>query len=328
MLKKILVLFLLFLVNRVIYAADRYAGDFLSLGVGARPLGMGGSFSAIADDSTAAYWNPAGLGNLHKSEVTFMRSSINDLDSYNFVNYIHPVGEDSALGVSWMRVGIDDIPVTAVKYPTQPVGPGNRPEIQKNFSLTDNAFMLSFGKRYNGLFVGVNAKLIYISGYQKYNALGVGGDLGFLWTSSDRRSGRFSAALVVQDFFRTKLYWNTPPETVNQAAHTDTIMQNFRLGFAYRQKIESFRSHLILSVDVDSLYDFEFHYGTEYVFSDLLSIRFGIQERKGFETIHNITAGVGLRLGFVTGAAFSIDYAFLGNNDLGNSNQLSLILRF
>ena len=85
---------------------------------------------------------------------------------------------------------------------------------------------------------------------------------------------------------------------------------------------------MILSVDVDSLYDFEFHYGTEYVFSDLLSIRFGVQERKGVKTIHNITAGVGLKLGFITGAAFSIDYAFLGNNDLGNSNQLSLIFRF
>ena len=327
MLKKILILLLVVIFVNVIYAEDRYAGEFLSLGVGARPLGMGGSFSAIADDSTAAYWNPAGLGSLRRSEVTFMRSTISDLDSYSFINYIHPAGKDNAFGLSWMRVGIDDIPLTVVKKPT-PVGPGNRPEIKGNFSLIDNAFILSHGRKYSNLFVGVNAKLIYISGYRQHNALGVGGDLGFLWVSPDHQLGRFSVALVVQDFFRTKLYWNTPPEKTGQAAHTDTIMQNFRLGFAYRQKIESVKSHLILSVDVDSRYDFEFHYGTEYVFSDLLSIRFGIQERKGFETIHNITAGVGLRLGFVTGAAFSIDYAFLGNNDLGNSNRISLILRF
>ena len=96
---KLLILFLLCFFNHVIYAEDRYAGDFLSLGVGARPLGMGGSFSAISDDSTAAYWNPAGLGGLHRSEITFMRSTINDLDSYSFVNYIHPVGKDNALGV-------------------------------------------------------------------------------------------------------------------------------------------------------------------------------------------------------------------------------------
>ena len=54
--------------HTVAHAAEKYAGDFLTLGVGARPLGMGGSFAAIADDSTAAYWNPAGLGRLRHSE--------------------------------------------------------------------------------------------------------------------------------------------------------------------------------------------------------------------------------------------------------------------
>ena len=37
------------------------AGNFLRFGVGARPLAMGNSFVAIADDATAVYWNPAGL---------------------------------------------------------------------------------------------------------------------------------------------------------------------------------------------------------------------------------------------------------------------------
>ena len=38
-----------------------HAAEFLSHGVGARALGMGSSFVSIADDATAAYWNPAGL---------------------------------------------------------------------------------------------------------------------------------------------------------------------------------------------------------------------------------------------------------------------------
>ena len=54
-----------------------YVGDFLTLGVGARPLSMGGSFTAIADDSTATYWNPAGLAQLTHAEMTFMQASIN-----------------------------------------------------------------------------------------------------------------------------------------------------------------------------------------------------------------------------------------------------------
>ena len=40
-------LLLVVIFANAIYAQDRYAGEFLSLGVGARPLGMGGSFSAI-----------------------------------------------------------------------------------------------------------------------------------------------------------------------------------------------------------------------------------------------------------------------------------------
>lgn len=42
-----------------------------SIGSGARSLAMGGAFIAIADDGTAASWNPAGLGVLEESEFAF-----------------------------------------------------------------------------------------------------------------------------------------------------------------------------------------------------------------------------------------------------------------
>jgi len=46
-------------------SADRTRGGvlFLLIGPGARATGMGEAFVAIADDPTATYWNPAGLGN-------------------------------------------------------------------------------------------------------------------------------------------------------------------------------------------------------------------------------------------------------------------------
>ena len=37
-------------------------------GVGARAMGMGGAFTAIADDSTALHWNPAGLSQIKRAE--------------------------------------------------------------------------------------------------------------------------------------------------------------------------------------------------------------------------------------------------------------------
>ncbi|MBI3988787.1 MAG: hypothetical protein HY347_04135 [candidate division NC10 bacterium] len=44
--------------------------DFVPMGSGARALGMGGAFIAIADDATASFWNPAGLTQLERPEVS------------------------------------------------------------------------------------------------------------------------------------------------------------------------------------------------------------------------------------------------------------------
>ena len=233
-------------------------------------------------------------------------------------------------------MGIDDIPITTLPRPGNPVSPANRPRQAGTFNSTDNAFFLSYGrqvgfnlgsKRLN-MFLGGNAKLIYITALGNTNALGVGGDLGLLWTTPTERSRQLSIGIVAQDFFRTKLYWNTPPENPGEASNTDTIEPNLKIGFSYRQSIKPLKSHLLLTVDTDSLYSFEMHYGAEYVFAELLSLRIGIQERKGINTIRLMTAGAGLRLSFLTGAAFSVDYAFLNNSELGNSNRISLMTRF
>jgi hypothetical protein len=42
----------------------KYAGEFLSIGIGGRALGMGSAAVALASDVTAGYWNPAGLVNV------------------------------------------------------------------------------------------------------------------------------------------------------------------------------------------------------------------------------------------------------------------------
>ena len=57
-------------------AADEgaHAAEFLSHGVGARALGMGGAFVAVADDATATYWNPAGLTKVKKHSFSAMYS--------------------------------------------------------------------------------------------------------------------------------------------------------------------------------------------------------------------------------------------------------------
>ena len=71
-----------------LWAVSESAGGawaFLTTGMGARAMGMGGAFVAVADDATAAYWNPAGLGMLDKLELTFMVIE-SDHDIYPLTN--------------------------------------------------------------------------------------------------------------------------------------------------------------------------------------------------------------------------------------------------
>lgn len=61
--------------------------------VGARPLGMGGAFIALADDINSIYWNPAGLANLYQLEASYTRT----LNKRTMTNY----DDFFALGGPW-----------------------------------------------------------------------------------------------------------------------------------------------------------------------------------------------------------------------------------
>ena len=55
-------------------AAGETGFAFLKLGVGARAMGMGSAYVALADDPTAVYWNPAGLASIKGAEVSLMHN--------------------------------------------------------------------------------------------------------------------------------------------------------------------------------------------------------------------------------------------------------------
>ena len=54
-----------------------------TVGSGARAVGMGGAFIAIADDATAASWNPAGLIQLEKPEVSIVGAYNNRREDFS-----------------------------------------------------------------------------------------------------------------------------------------------------------------------------------------------------------------------------------------------------
>ena len=97
--------------------ATKYAGEFLKIPVGPRAIGMGGDFTAVADDATAPYWNPAGMVYLPYKEVTAQRDwRFGSLLTHDHVGGVYPLGGEkgsrAALGVTFIRLATDDIQVT------------------------------------------------------------------------------------------------------------------------------------------------------------------------------------------------------------------------
>lgn len=74
---------LLVLLCVIIAAAFSYGGGFALSGVGSKAIGMGGAFRGLADDWSAAYWNPAGLAQLEGSEFNLTGETINPMPKMN-----------------------------------------------------------------------------------------------------------------------------------------------------------------------------------------------------------------------------------------------------
>ena len=68
------------------FAEDKieFASSPNPVGSGARALGLGGAFIAIADDATAASWNPGALVQLGVPEISFSGSGIHRIEDNTF----------------------------------------------------------------------------------------------------------------------------------------------------------------------------------------------------------------------------------------------------
>ena len=61
-----------------------FAGGFALSGIGSRAISMGGAFRGMADDGTAMYWNPAGLGFISNNSVTLAGAGIYPASTFDY----------------------------------------------------------------------------------------------------------------------------------------------------------------------------------------------------------------------------------------------------
>ncbi len=159
--------------------APKYSNEFLSIGVGARGLAMSKAQVASVNDVTATYWNPAGLVEI-KSDLQVAGQHAEyfaGIANYDYVGLAAKIDGTSALGFSFIRFGVDDIPNTTDLIDQN--GQVNYDRIT-SFSAADYAFLVSYAKRLGieGLSVGGNAKVIYRQIGDMAKAWGFGVDVG------------------------------------------------------------------------------------------------------------------------------------------------------
>lgn len=326
--------------------ATKYAGEFMALGGGARAMGMGSAFLAVADDATAVFWNPAGIASFGSLvceptswQAVLMHSErFGDLIDYNFFSAVFPLGSGkSAWGLSIIHMGISDIRVIPLRDGM--IGNSDGDDIFEpdrgeylNFdyrdfpleSANDVAILFSYAQRISLGSAGANVKIIRNNQVAGASSLGIGLDLGFV-----RRDvwKNLAVGAKLQDATGTYIGWSTGAK--------EFIYPALKIGIAYPFDFPSFSSKLVLAVDSDFRFEnrrsgaqfwigkasADFHVGLELRMRDLVSLRGGYDMGRP-------TAGVGViaeRLG-PWDISLGFDYAILLHDELDATHRISLLV--
>ena len=149
------------------------SAKFLSIGVGSNAVGMGSAYTAIADDATAMYWNPAGLSFHDTKEIYFNHANWLADISFDYFGLTLPLNSRSTLGISITSVTMDEMEVT--RYGNEETG--------ETFKASDYAIASTYAVDLTDRFsIGLNGKFIQQS-IANSHARGIAIDLGTLFTT-------------------------------------------------------------------------------------------------------------------------------------------------
>jgi hypothetical protein len=272
--------------------------SYLKIGVDARASAMGEAYSAVANDASASFWNPAGLASSGKNSIVLMHNAwLQDINhefaAIQFVNGQHN------LAVSLNLISVEGIELRDETASEKPIG--------ETHAL--NTYVgLSYATHILGNWqIGAQVKYLYEK-YYYFTADGFALDVGL---KKENLISDLSWGLVVQNLGKMSAL----------KTESTTLPLILRTGFSYILPFPVLENSPILATDIAYVADdiTTLNLGTEVPLGDIVDVRLGYvigRESQG------ITAGFGLRYGI-----FNIAYAFVPYSfDLGNSHRFSLVV--
>jgi hypothetical protein len=301
-----LIFFVLF--TSPMFAAGTTIFDFLRTDVGARAAALGGSYVTAVDDPNSIFYNPAGLGSISSTKVSF--GYFKDLLDVNagYASYASQVSGIGAIGLG----------VVYTNYGTfqQNDAEGNT---TGSFGAGDLAISAGYGGAlYPNLHFGVTGKYIY-STIAGYNASGAAADFGLQYIAVPGRI-LLGAALTNVG---TEL---NPYMTTNEPLPVDA-----KIGMTILP--EHLPATVMIDFDrlndnVDNLSDWlrAFSVGVEFTASPSFSLRFGYNNSERQDLTLGSSAGLtGLSFGAgIVEDVYMFDYSFNSLGGIGGLHRISV----
>ena len=323
---------------------SRAAVLFLLIEPGARAIGMGETYVALADDATASYFNPAALAGQSRKKVNFTHSKwlpgLADDLSYEFLAYSTPVE-------GWGNIGVN----VALLNLGEQIRTDERGNTQGTFRSYDMALSAAYGADIgDNMSAGIGLKFIRSNladqgaGIERGKGVGnsFAADIGLLWKMTPEIS--FGAALRILG----------PKIAYIDASQADPLPQHIVLGTAY-ELMDTQYHDVLLSFDLykpliadgsflgnlvkawadegmgDELREMDLHVGGEYKYG--LSARqdeafFALRAGYSWDSdgeLKTPTFGVGLKYN-----RFQVDVAYITGEDtpMQDNTRFSLNLIF
>jgi long-subunit fatty acid transport protein len=268
-------------------------GTFLKLGSGVRAPAMGEAFTAVVDDATAIFWNPAGITQLNSKELSMTHNVWLIDTSYSTMHYVQPLLPGHTLGASIFYLSYGNMMETTAV---------SREGTGRVFSPSAAVATVSYAlKILENLSLGTNLKFINQS-IDRYGENGNALDVGLLL--SDFKG--MNMGLVVQN--------------IGSMGGT-TLPQNLKLGISKRFLDQKLLAAFDVGIPIDSSVFLSL--GGEYQLNDFLVVRAGGSTKAEEGSGGNFGIGLGLNL-----SRFAVDYAYVPYGDLGSVHRVGLRLQF